>query len=296
MQVALNSVAQLSARRAAGASRLNNFNVFQLVTALLTLLAIACLALPALAQDKPQESSTFKPQSGQAGKDVVWVPTPQALVDKMLEMAKVTPQDYLVDLGSGDGRTVITAAQRGLTAHGIEYNPDMVNLAKKAAADAGVTDRATFEQADLFVTDFSKADVLTLFLLPSINEKLRPTILKMTPGTRVVSNTFDMGDWKADQTETIGGDCASYCTALMWIVPAQVDGAWKVGDQELKLEQKYQTITGTLGSAPISDAKLNGNEITFYVNGGRYTGTVDGSTMKGTVSGGPGGEWSATRG
>ena len=296
MQVALTPVAQLSARRAAGASRLNKLDIFQPVTALLTLLAIACLALPALAQDKSQGSTTFKPQSGQAGKDVVWVPTPQALVDKMLDMAKVTPQDYLVDLGAGDGRTVITAAQRGLKAHGIEYNPDMVNVAKKAAADAGVSDRATFEQADLFVTDFSKADVLTLFLLPSINEKLRPTILKMAPGTRVVSNTFDMGDWKADKTESVGGDCASYCTALLWIVPAQVAGTWKLGDQELKLEQNYQMVTGTLGSAPISDAKLNGKEITFYVNGGRYTGTVDGSAMKGTVSGGPGGEWSAPRG
>src|SRR5688500_15009945 len=141
---------------------------------------------------------TFKPEVGQAGKDVVWVPTPQALVDKMLDMAKVTPKDYVIDLGSGDGRTVITAAKRGSKALGIEYNPDMVELSKRNAAMEGVTDKASFMKADLFETDFSQAQVITMFLLPSINLKLRPKILNLKPGTRIVSNSFDMEEWKPD--------------------------------------------------------------------------------------------------
>src|SRR5688572_23039463 len=121
----------------------------------------------------------YEPEVGQAGKDVVWVPTPQTLVEKMLDMAKVTPKDYVIDLGSGDGRTVITAAKRGAKAHGIEYNPDMVELSKRNAEKEGVTGKATFEKADLFQSDFSKAQVVTMFLLPTINMKLRPTILNL---------------------------------------------------------------------------------------------------------------------
>src|SRR4051794_20051641 len=128
----------------------------------------------------------FEPKVGQAGKDVVWVPTPQALVDKMLDMAKVTPNDYVIDLGSGDGRTVITAAKRGARALGIEYNPDMVELSKRNAAKEGMTGKANFQQADLFKSDFSQASVITMFLLPDINIKLRPKILGLKPGPRVV--------------------------------------------------------------------------------------------------------------
>jgi hypothetical protein len=269
------------------------------ILGLASLLLVAAAPLPAQAQAQPQQqpstTSTYQPESGQAGKDVVWVPTNQALVDAMLDIAKVTPQDYLIDLGSGDGRTVITAAKRGLRAHGIEYNPDMVELSKKLAAEAGVSDRATFEKADLFESDFSKAQVITMFLLSTINEKLRPTILELKPGTRIVSNTFKMGDWQADQTATVGGDCRSWCTALLWIVPAKVEGTWQLGEGELKLTQQYQMLSGTLGNAPISDARLSGSEIFFTANGARYTGTVDGKTMKGTVAGGPGGNWTATR-
>src|SRR5687767_9279616 len=144
---------------------------------------LSVFAANASAQATQAPAKPFEPQVGQAGKDVVWVPTPQALVDKMLDMAKVTPQDYLIDLGSGDGRTVITAAKRGLRAHGIEYNPDMVALSKKAATAAGVADRATFAKADIFESDFSKAQVITMFLLPSLNLRLRPTLLAMKPGT-----------------------------------------------------------------------------------------------------------------
>src|SRR5262249_26845759 len=155
----------------------------------------------------------------------------------MLNLAKVTPQDYLIDLGSGDGRTVITAAKRGLTARGIEYNPDMVALSRKNAAAEGVTARASFAKADLFETDFSKAQVITMFLLPSINMKLRPTILDMKPGTRIVSNTFNMEDWQADQTQ-VAPDCeGSWCTALLWIVPAKVAGTWQMPAGTLTLTQ-----------------------------------------------------------
>src|SRR5258707_1533949 len=171
----------------------------------------------------------FEPFSGQPGKDVVWVPTSQALVDKMLDMAKLTPTDVHMDLGSGDGRTVITAAKRGARSTGIEYNPDMVELSKTNATKAGVNDKATFVKADLFETDFSKATVITLFLLPDINLKLRPKILRLKPGTRVVSNSFEMGEWKADETVTVTEGCdTSWCTALLWIVPAQVAGAYTI--------------------------------------------------------------------
>src|SRR5213593_1271960 len=177
----------------------------------LTLLLTA-VAAGAFAQS--QATQTFEPKSGQAGKDVVWVPTPQPLVDKMLDLANVTPQDFLMDLGSGDGRTVITAAKRGATAHGIEFNPDMVELSKKNAAKEGVTDKATFVQADLFESDFSQATVITMFLLPEINLRLRPKILDLKPGTRIVSNTFTMDDWSPDETAVVSRDCVAWCTAL----------------------------------------------------------------------------------
>jgi Methyltransferase domain len=252
--------------------------------------ALCGVILPA---QSAQTTKPFEPTVGQAGKDVVWVPTDQRLVDKMLEMAKVTPQDYLMDLGSGDGRTVITAAKRGLRAQGIEYNPDMVDLAKKNAAAAGVTDKATFLKADIFETDYSKATVITLFLLPQLNLKLRPTILNMKPGTRIVSNSFDMGDWPADQTETLQNCSNSFCTAMLWIVPAKVAGNWQVGSNTLTLDQSFQTVSGRLGSNVLSDGKLNGTDITFTVGGQKYTGKVDGNAMSGTIAGG--GNWTASK-
>lgn len=256
-------------------------------SAALSLLFVLSAAPMVMAQDKMAQDKPFEPHVGQPGKDVVWVPTPQSLVDKMLDLAKVTPQDYLIDLGSGDGRTVITAAKRGLKAKGIEYNPDMVELAKKNAAQAGVADRATFEKADLFESDFSGAQVITMFLLPSINEKLAPKLFAMKPGTRLVSNTFPMGDWQSDQSESVSEGCTNWCTALLWIVPAKVEGTWQMGGQELKLTQHYQVISGTLGSAPV-EGRLNGTGITFTANGTRYNGTVDGKTIKGD-------NWSATQ-
>ena len=238
----------------------------------------------------------FEPQVGQAGKDVVWVPTPQTLVDKMLDMAKVTPQDVVFDLGSGDGRTVITAAKRGARAMGIEYNPEMVELSKRNAAAAGLSeDKAKFMKADLFETDFSQATVITMFLLPSINLKLRLKILDMKPGTRVVSNTFTMEDWEPDDTAEIQGDCTSWCKALFWIVPAKVEGTWQLPAGSLVLTQQFQKLSGTMGSSAIADGKMRGDEISFNVGSAHYTGHVNGTSMKGSVTGGNGTTWSATR-
>ncbi|MGH7928780.1 MAG: SAM-dependent methyltransferase [Candidatus Binatia bacterium] len=241
-----------------------------------------------------QSTKDYQPEVGQAGKDVVWVPTPQALVDKMLDMAQLTPKDYLIDLGSGDGRTVITAAKRGSKALGIEYNPDMVELSKRAAAKEGVSDKASFTKADLFESDFSQAQVITMFLLPSINAKLRPKILDLKPGTRIVSNSFDMGEWKPDETANVEG-CSNWCTAHLWIVPAKVNGTWKLPQGELALKQTFQMISGTLRngntSSPIS-GKLNGDEISFTAGGAQYTGRVAANSIEGTASGS---KWSATR-
>ena len=256
---------------------------------------LVATAIASVAQESSTKGGAFEPQVGQAGKDVVWVPTPQTLVDKMLELAKATPQDYLIDLGSGDGRTVITAAKRGMTAHGIEYNPDMVALAQKNAKAAGVSDKATFAKADIFESDFSKAQVITMFLLPWINEKLAPKLLEMPPGTRLVSNTFQMGDWQADETATVTEDCTNYCKALLWIVPAKVAGSWQLGEAELKLEQKYQMLSGTLGPTAITDARVRGTEVSFTVGDAKYTGKIDGSSMTGTVAGGRNGSWTATK-
>ena len=256
--------------------------------------ATACtMSLAALgsagAQLAPAERTdwgTFTPHSGQPGKDVIWIPSPQALVDRMLDMAGASPADYLIDLGSGDGRTVITAAKRGIKALGVEYNPDMVALSRRAAAEAGVTDKATFVHGDIFETDFSQATVLTLFLLDTLNMKLRPTILNMRPGTRVVSNTFRMGDWTPDQSIDAGGDCTSYCTAHKWTVPAKVGGTWSLPDGELKLTQRYQTVTGTLAiggkETPISEGRLDGAEISFIAGDVRYVG-IEAKTQDGRM-------------
>jgi hypothetical protein len=242
-----------------------------------------------------QQAREYQPEVGQAGKDVVWVPTPQALVDKMLDMAKLTPKDYVIDLGSGDGRTVITAAKRGAKALGIEYNPEMVELSKRNAAKEGVSDKASFVKADLFESDFSQAQVITMFLLPSINMKLRPKILDLKPGTRIVSNTFDMEDWKPDESSSAEG-CTNWCTAHLWIVPAKVEGTWKTDQGELALKQTFQMLSGTLRSgnvtAPISNAKMLGDQITFTAGGVQYTGRVNGNVINGNAGGR---KWSATR-
>jgi SAM-dependent methyltransferase len=239
----------------------------------------------AFAQTKPKP---YEPQSGQAGKDVVWVPTPQALVERMLDLAKVTPQDVVMDLGSGDGRTVITAAKRGATAIGVEFNPKMVELSKERASEAGVSGKATFIEGDLFEADLSQASVITMFLLPQINLKLRPKILDLKPGTRIVSNSFTMDDWEADETANVTDDCTSWCTALLWIVPAKVEGTWTSPQGDLVLKQNFQMVTGTMGGKPINNGRLRGDQFTFTAGGAKHTARVSGNTMKAT-------NWTATK-
>ena len=263
-------------------------------------LFLSLAATAVLAQDKPA-GQDYQPEVGQSGKDVVWVPTPQALVDKMLDLGRVTAADYVIDLGSGDGRTVITAAKRGARALGIEYNPDMVALSQRNAVKDGVTDKATFMKADLFESDFSQATVITMFLLPDINLKLRPKILGLKPGTRIVSNSFTMGEWQHDRSvqATDKEGCQSYCTAYLWIVPAQVEGSWKLLEGELTLKQSFQMITGTLragGKETAIKGRLTGDQINFKAGNAQYSGRVNANGIKGTVKAGSGsGEWSATR-
>ena len=264
-----------------------------------------CIGAAVHAQPAPN-AKDFKPEVGQHGKDVIWVPTSLALVDKMLDMAKAAPGDFVMDLGSGDGRTVITAAKRGIKGLGIEYNPDMVELSRHTAVQEGVTERAAFMKADLFETDFSQATVITMFLLPDINLKLRPKILNLKPGTRIVSNTFTMGEWEADETGTAGGDEGSsyYRTALLWMVPAKVGGAWKItngaAQGELTFKQEFQKVSGAINTGGVSTlvtgGKLRGDQISFSAGGTQYSGRVAGNTISGTVTaGGASSEWSATR-
>lgn len=265
---------------------------------LLKRVGVQCLAgLIALAAANAQPSTDYQPSVGQEGKDVVWVPTSDAIVGRMLDLAQVTSADYVIDLGSGDGRTVIAAAARGAKALGIEYEQAMVDLSIQNAAKAGVSDRANFIKADLFETDFSRATVVTMFLLTNINMRLRPRILDMKPGTRIVSNTFTMEDWVPDRTaEAPSSECKSYCRALFWIVPAKVAGTWRLGDGELTLEQTFQTVSGTLRSGDVVSpvtGRLKGEEITFTAGDRTFTGRVSGGAIEGASGSGP--AWRATR-
>jgi SAM-dependent methyltransferase len=218
--------------------------------AVVALTVSAALMLGAPLSFAQSATTTFEPVVGQAGKDVIWVPTPPLLVERMLRMAQVTAGDTVIDLGAGDGRIAIAAAKDfGARSIGLEYNPDMVILSRSEAQKAGVAGRATFQEADIYKTDFSAASVLTMYLLPNINLDLRPTILKMKPGTRVVSHQFNMGDWTPDDTSDLGGRMA-----YLWIVPSKVEGRWAVdipGNQPaaytVSLRQEYQKISGSIG-------------------------------------------------
>ena len=256
---------------------------------------MCALLIVAVAHTAAQEKA-YEPTPGQAGKDVVWVPTPQELVEKMLDMAQVTPQDLVIDLGSGDGRNVIAAAKRGARAIGFEFNPDMIALSRRRAKEAGVSDRATFVEGDMFEADISKATVLALFLLPSNLDKLAPKFLALRPGTRIVNNTFNVTGWDADATETIEGTCQSWCTSMLNIVPAKAAGTWRLGNNDLTLTQNFQMVTGTLGTSAISGGRLNGEQITFKVGDTQYNGKVTGDRMEGTATnGGKTQNWSATK-
>jgi hypothetical protein len=232
------------------------------------------------AQTHPDEPVPY-----QSGKDVVWVPTPDTLVEKMLDMAKVTPADYVIDLGSGDGRTVIAAARRGARALGVEFNPSLVELSERTAHKAGVASRASFVKADLFETDLSKATVITLFLLTDINLKLRPKLLGLKPGTRIVSNTFKMAEWEPDETATVyanEGCKATFCTAHLWIIPARADGVYKIPQGELRLQQEFQMLSGFLHSEGKSlnvNGKVRGEEVAFTAGGREYRGKMSGRQL-----------------
>ncbi len=258
-----------------------------LLTGLLTCVSLLLTSENLLPQGKLTDKE-YQPEPGQEGKDVRWFPTPQLLVDKMLDMAKISPSDFLVDLGSGDGRTVISAAKRGVHGVGIEYNPDLVELSKRNAAKEGVSDKTEFIKADLFGYDFSKATVITLFLLPEINLRLRPKLLKMKPGTRIVSTTFTMQNWQYDDMVKITDKTTNWTTAYLWIVPANVSGTWKFTDGELRLNQQFQMVSGDMikGSKTIkiTGGKLVGNGFTFTAGGVKCTCSVDSKMMKGTIS------------
>lgn len=266
----------------------------QYLRPLVVILALLLAAPGAFAQAQPAHKE-YEPKPYQEGKDVVWLPTPQALVEKMLQMAQVGPRDFVIDLGSGDGRTVITAAKKfGARAMGIEYNPDMVEYSTRAAAKEGLAGKVKFMKADLFETDFSDATVVTMYLLTDINLKLRPKILGLRPGTRVVSHAFDMGEWRPDRTETVEGK-----TAYLWIVPAKVAGVWTLPQGELTLRQDFQMIEGTLKTGdrtvPITAGRLRGGQIRFSAGGAEYNGKVSGNSIEGGVkSGDSQSRWSAT--
>jgi SAM-dependent methyltransferase len=263
------------------------------------------ILVPSLAAQTATKTQQYQPTVGQEGKDVIWVPTPEELVAAMLDMAKVTSSDYVIDLGSGDGRIVIAAAKRGARALGIEYNPDMVELSKLNAQKEGVSGKANFMHADIFETDFSQATVITMYLLPDLNIRLRPKILDLKPGTRVVSHAFSMEDWEADETASV-----EERTAYLWIVPAKVAGTWTwqaaSGNADLTLRQTYQKIEGSLKldgkELPLQNVKLTGDYISFAVGEGNatlreYSGRVNGNAIDGNtkVANGPEAKWAALR-
>jgi hypothetical protein len=255
-----------------------------LLKRILFVLSLSLTAAALFSQVK-QSSPVYEPVIGQKGKDVVWVPTPKELVSKMLELAEVRQGDILMDLGSGDGITVIAAAKKGARSIGIEFNPDMVALSRENAIKEGVSDRTEFKEGDLFEADLSDATVITMFLLPQINLKLRPKLLDLRAGTRIVSNTFTMGEWIPDSSVTTEENWNSWNTAFLWIVPAKAGGIWKMGNGELRLDQTFQVISGTFvnggATSEVNGGRLRGDKISFIINGNKYSGIVNGNTMRG---------------
>ncbi len=241
----------------------------------------------------------YEPRVGQPGRDAVWVPTTEAMVEKMLDHAKVTPQDFVMDLGSGDGRMIIAAAKRGARGLGVEFTPELVEFSKKRAAEAGVADKAQFVQGDMYEADISKATVLALFLLPSNIEKLVPKFLELPPGSRIVANTYWVTDWTPDDTQTLDGECGSWCTSHLFIIPARVQGTWTLGKGQMILTQQYQMVEGTFTPAngtpvPVK-GRLRGGAISLTVGTTEYDGMVTNGTIEATVKGRPDSKITATR-
>jgi hypothetical protein len=273
----------------------------------LRLFAVAAAAALLSSPIAAQTGKDYQPQVGQQGKDVIWVPTPDEVVDRMLTMAQTKPADYVIDLGAGDGKIAIAAAKKfGAKSLGIEYNPDMAKHAQGNVEKAGVTDKTRIIQGDIFATDFKSATVLTMYLLPALNLKLRPTILTMKPGTRVVSHSFTMDDWEPDETSNMDGRRMYY-----WVVPANLQGSWKVsvagGEAlDITIDQKYQKIEGTvqLGAVQggLREARLSGANVAFTIvdaAGVRrsFTGRVNGASMEGALRTDTGaeGRWTAAK-
>jgi len=266
--------------------------------------ATAAIALSAAAAAAPQQAAApqeeYKPKVGQPGKDAVWVPTSPALVEKMLDLAKVQASDFVMDLGSGDGRNIIAAAKRGARGRGVEFNQDLVTLSNRTAQREGVGDKASFVQGDMYAADISEATVLALFLLPENLDKLVPKFLALKPGSRIVANTFGITGWKPDVSEQVEGDCVNWCTALLWIVPAPVEGTWKLAGGELKLQQQFQVVSGTLvvngASHTIENGRLAGAQLSFEAGGAKYEARAAGSSLDGTVTrAGKKESWKATK-
>ena len=210
--------------------------------------ATAALTLGLLMGCATPQGADYQPQRGQSGKDVIWIPTSPELVTRMLNMAKVTSQDIVYDLGAGDGIIAITAAKQfGARAYGIEYNPQMALHAQNNVRAAGVADKVSIRQGDIFEEKFDEATVVTMYLLPHLNLKLRPILLKMKPGTRIVSHAFDMNEWEADEKVS-----HEYAQAFMWVVPSPVEGTWTLQEVDskaqvqLNIEQSFQRIGGSI--------------------------------------------------
>ena len=252
-------------------------------------LCSSLFVLSASAQ-QPSAPTPFEPVSGQAGKDVVWVPSPPDMVNKMMELAKVTPADFVMDLGSGDGRNVIAAAKLGARSLGVEYNPDMVALSRQLAQEAGVADQAQFVEADMYGYDISKATVMALFLLPVNMNRLAPKFFNLAPGSRIVGNTFGIDGWQPDERETLPqtSECESWCEALLWIVPAKVEGTWTMGNGSMTLTQDYQNLKGSVttggSTEKIETGRLRGEAIAFTADGFTYNGKVSANTIEGTIT------------
>jgi hypothetical protein len=227
--------------------------------------------------------AVFQPAAGLPGKDVVWVPTPPEVVEKMLDMAEVAAHDFVMDLGSGDGRNIIAAARRGARALGVEYNPDLVELSRRLAKDAGVAGKATFVQGDMYKADISQATVLALFLKPENLDQMRDKFLAMKPGTRIVLNTFPITDWDPDVSETMGPPCRIWCTVMLVIVPARVAGIWQAGAVQMTLIQDYQFVKGTIGGQTVT-GRLRGNEIAMTSGKTEYSGRVSDDRIDGFAS------------
>ena len=248
--------------------------------------SISALLLFASSHGRTLFASQAEPTFGQDGKDVEWVPSPSVLVETMLTLAEVDADDQVIDLGSGDGRTVLAAAERGAMAVGVEYDAGLVQVSRQQAEERGLSGRATFVEADLFDVDLTRATVVTMFLLPDLNLKLRPSLLSLEPGTRIVSNTWDMGDWIADETVQLD-PCPGFCTALLWIVPAQIEGDWTDSETTFALRQEFQTVSGTATrngqELAILDGRLSGRLLEFHTERSRYQGEVSGNTIRGTV-------------